>query len=44
MWLGHQFLDHQRVHVDHAILNQMQREHADFVVFVAVAAIFWKIG
>jgi hypothetical protein len=29
--------DHQRVDVDHAVLNQVQREHADLVVFPAVA-------
>ena len=30
-------MNHQRVDVDHAILNQVQREHADLVVFPAVA-------
>ncbi len=30
-------LDHQRVDIDHAVLNQVQREHADLVVFVTVA-------
>ena len=23
MGLGHQFLDHQRIHVDHAVLNEV---------------------
>ena len=30
-------LDHQRVDIDHAVLNQVQREQADLVVFVTVA-------
>jgi hypothetical protein len=36
MRLGQHLLDHQRVDVDHTILNQVQREHADFVIFVTV--------
>jgi len=37
MWLSQNFLDHQRVGVDHAVLDRMQREHTDFVVLPAVA-------
>ena len=37
MRLGQHFLDHQRVDVDHAVLDQVQREHADLVVLAAVA-------
>ena len=28
--LSEQFLDHQRVDVDHVVLNQVQRKHAGF--------------
>ena len=30
-------LDHEGVDVDHAVLNQVQREHADLVVLAAIA-------
>ena len=34
---GQHFLNHQCVDIHHAILNQVQREQADLVVFVRVA-------
>ena len=37
MRLCQHFLDHQRVDVNHAVLDQVQREHADFVILAAVA-------
>jgi len=33
-------LEHESVDVDQAVLKQMQREHADLVVFAAVAGEF----
>jgi hypothetical protein len=35
MRLAHQFLVHQCIHVDHAILNGMLRHHVDLVVVSA---------
>ena len=37
MRLCRQTLNHQRIDVDHAVLNQVQREHADPLVFPAAA-------
>ena len=38
------FLDHQRIDVDHAVLDQVQREHADLVILAAVARHFTPAG
>jgi hypothetical protein len=40
MGLGEDLLEHEGVHVDHAILRQVQRQHADLLVFAAIARHF----
>lgn len=35
--LSQHLLQHERIHVHHAVLQQMQRQHADLVIFAAVA-------
>jgi hypothetical protein len=37
MGLRQDFLQHERVHVDHAVLDQMQRQHAGLVILPPVA-------
>ena len=44
MGLGEDFLQHERVHVDHAVLQQVQRQHADFLVSAAIARHFAASG
>ena len=42
--LRQHLLEHERVDVDHAVLEQVQRQHADLVVFAAVAGHFAAAG
>ena len=37
LWLGQGLLEHQGVDINHTILKQMQREHADLMVLAAIA-------
>lgn len=37
---GHDLSNRQGVDVHHAILNQVQREHADFIMFAAITSHF----
>ena len=37
MGLGQDFLHHERIDVDHAVLQKVQRQHADLLVFAPVA-------
>ncbi|CBJ79318.1 hypothetical protein XBJ1_0167 [Xenorhabdus bovienii SS-2004] len=36
MGLGQYFLDHQCVDINHAVLNQVQRQHADLMSFARI--------
>jgi hypothetical protein len=44
MRLCQDLLQHQGIYIHHAILEQMQGEHADFVIFVAIADHFAATG
>src|SRR5271170_2484083 len=44
MRLCQDLLQHQGIDIHHAILEQMQGEHADFVIFAAIADHFAATG
>lgn len=44
MRLRQYLLNQQRVDIDHAVLNQMQSKHADFVVFRPITNHFSASG
>jgi hypothetical protein len=37
MGLGQDLLQHERVHVDHAVLHEVERQHADLLILAPVA-------
>ena len=43
-WLAQDTLHHERVDVDHGVLEEMQAEHAGLVVLMAVADQFATLG
>jgi hypothetical protein len=44
LWLRQHLLQHEGVDVHHAVLEEMQREHADLVILATVAGHFAAAG